>query len=73
MTEVELQTERLRLVPQTPEQVLAALEALSPAEKAEVPPKVEYSLTPLGQSLQPVLMARHKWGEAYARNITKRR
>jgi DNA-binding HxlR family transcriptional regulator len=33
----------------------------------EVPPKVEYSLTPLGASLQPVLLAMHAWGETYAR------
>jgi DNA-binding HxlR family transcriptional regulator len=33
----------------------------------EVPPKVEYSLTPLGESLQPVLVAMGAWGEAYAR------
>jgi DNA-binding HxlR family transcriptional regulator len=31
----------------------------------QVPPKVEYSLTPLGESLQPVLEALHKWGEQY--------
>jgi DNA-binding HxlR family transcriptional regulator len=31
---------------------------------AEVPPKVEYSLTPLGQSLEPVLQALKFWGEA---------
>lgn len=32
---------------------------------AEVPPRVEYSLTELGQSLQPVLDAIRNWGENY--------
>ena len=31
----------------------------------EVPPKVEYSLTPLGKTLQPVLDAMHEWGVKY--------
>jgi DNA-binding HxlR family transcriptional regulator len=39
----------------------------------EVPPKVEYSLTPLGASLQPVLVAMDAWGEAYAKTIAKGR
>ena len=32
---------------------------------AEVPPRVEYSLTKLGQSLKPVLDALRIWGEDY--------
>jgi len=32
---------------------------------AEIPPKVEYSLTPLGRSLEPVLLALTEWGEHF--------
>ncbi len=34
---------------------------------AEVPPRVEYALTELGESLRPVLAALFDWGMAYRR------
>jgi DNA-binding HxlR family transcriptional regulator len=38
----------------------------------QVPPKVEYSLTPFGDSLAPIIRAMAKWGESYATDAGKR-
>ena len=39
----------------------------------QVPPKVEYSLTPLGQTLKPVVDLLHEWAEKHGRNIRVKR
>ena len=38
---------------------------------AEVPPKVEYSLTDVGYSLKPILDAMWTWGEEYQKIMEK--
>lgn len=36
---------------------------------AEVPPRVEYSLSPIGQSLKPILDAMFDWGTDYKNKL----
>ena len=38
----------------------------------QVPPKVEYSLTERGRTLEPVIMALKAWGDAHAPVVTEK-
>lgn len=66
-------SELRRLIPNATHKVLTQqlreLEADSVLNRkvyAQVPPKVEYSLTTLGQSLKPVVRAMETWGKVHA-------
>ncbi|SEM96984.1 transcriptional regulator, HxlR family [Paenisporosarcina quisquiliarum] len=39
---------------------------------AQVPPKVEYSISEYGESLEPILVAMHEWGTAHTLHKTKK-
>ena len=39
----------------------------------QVPPKVEYSLTPLGETLRPVIAVMHDWAEKYSQVRLRKR
>jgi DNA-binding HxlR family transcriptional regulator len=38
---------------------------------AEVPPRVEYSLSELGESMRPIINAMSEWGTSYKENFTR--
>jgi DNA-binding HxlR family transcriptional regulator len=68
-----------RLLPKVTAQMLTAqlreLEADGVIHRkvyAQVPPKVEYSLTHFGESLAPIIRAMANWGESYAGDSGKR-
>ena len=39
----------------------------------EIPPRVEYSVSPLGRTLEPIYLAIKKWGETHTKAIEKSR
>lgn len=64
------------IAPRTLTKVLRELERdglITRKAYLEVPPKVEYALTPLGKSLQPLLLAMDDWGEQYSHRKPDRR
>ena len=40
---------------------------------SQIPPRVEYSLTPLGKTLKPVLAALHNWAERNGSAVQRRK
>jgi DNA-binding HxlR family transcriptional regulator len=69
-------SELRRLLPQATQQMLTMqlreLEQASILHRhvyAQVPPKVEYSLTELGRSIEPVLRQMCSWGEWYSEQM----
>ncbi|ADO45451.1 transcriptional regulator, HxlR family [Hydrogenobacter thermophilus TK-6] len=38
----------------------------------QIPPKVEYTLTPVGRELRTVLLSLHRWGSLYMEKNTKK-
>src|SRR5947209_2984713 len=40
---------------------------------AQIPPKVEYALTPLGKTLRPVLTAMHAWAERHGDAVQRQK
>jgi DNA-binding HxlR family transcriptional regulator len=64
----ELQKSIEGINPRTLSQRLDELERcqiITKASYAEVPPRIEYTLTPKGQDLVPVLRQMAQWGERY--------
>lgn len=39
----------------------------------QIPPKVEYSLTDFGKTLEPILLAMHNWGDRYTNQVIERK
>jgi len=65
----QLQRDLAGITPRTLRKQLKELEAdglVNRLDYGEIPPRVEYSLTPLGRSLEPILRAMHDWAETHA-------
>lgn len=64
----QLQRELATITHRTLAKQLREMEASGLVERRDhgtIPPRVDYRLTPLGRSLEPVLMAMHAWALAH--------
>lgn len=67
------------LIPEITQKVLTAqlreLEEQDIVERhiyPEVPPRVEYSITEYGKTLQPILNMMHEWGESHKQHMNEK-
>ena len=71
----QLQRDLVDITHRTLTKQLRELEADGLVERhdfREIPPRVQYRLTPLGRSLEPVLLAMHAWAVDHATALGRR-
>ena len=68
-----------RLLPEVTQRMLTLqlreLEAVGVVHREvykEVPPRVEYSLTPFGRSLEPILLLMRDWGDQFMQTLPRK-
>jgi DNA-binding HxlR family transcriptional regulator len=70
----QLQRELVTITHRTLAKQLREMEAAGLVERHDhgtIPPRVDYRLTPLGRSLEPVLMAMHAWALAHGHVVER--
>ena len=68
----QLQRDLAGITHRTLAKQLKELEAdglLERRDYGEIPPRVDYRLTPLGRSMEPILMAMHAWALEHGQNL----
>jgi DNA-binding HxlR family transcriptional regulator len=68
----ELQRDLVTITHRTLAKQLREMEASGLVERQDhgtIPPRVDYRLTPLGRSLEPVLMAMHAWALEHGQKV----
>lgn len=70
----ELQRDLVTITHRTLAKQLREMEASGLVERQDhgtIPPRVDYRLTPLGRSLEPVLMAMHAWALEHGDEVAR--